>query len=133
MRVHYLHNREVSTASWATEEQRAKAKVHSAPDKQGWLFARNYSTCLNSDRELNLPKHLEESSNQAWLDWLLRDTINPEEQSDGLTIEETTTDEEKEAWCSSNYASYDSSDGTVLRRGKKGREPCPYSERETIN
>lgn len=118
-RIHFIHNAEIAKANWPTLEQRERAAAWSAPGRQEWILSRNYSACINASVDvLRLPDNLPESSDEAWLKFLIGTTAEPPDP--------TVDDEAKVDWCKAEYKTYDPADGTVLRRGYKERVPCPY-------
>jgi len=102
--------------------------------------------CLKLDKEPALPDR-PESSNGAWLNWMLATQAAADEPAPG-TVPATDNKPEKateppvaatdagdkdaqkaafNAWCARHYRSFRVNDGTVVRRGSKTRIACPYS------
>ena len=104
--------------------------------------------CLKLDEEPALPDRLE-SSDGAWLNWILAAQAAADEPDPGTVpatdnnegarnsgpavaappSDDSESDAKKaafNAWCQKHFRSFRASDGTVVRRGSRTRIACPY-------
>lgn len=131
VRIAHVNNTAILADLEAPPEQREKAHEFVQPEVQMHLLSKNYSWCLNQDEMPGLPD-VPAASDDAFIEFIINLDQEPSvdfAESTSVALIQKVSD----AWCESEYRTYDAETSTVIRSGSGGeRTPCAAAFRERV-